>query len=250
MSGSVDVAGSPSARRECKACGNHIGNVSKIRDLENEVRFLTEKATAAGTCRNPLPSRFPSPIQVLIRSETADKLADYEEELRALKTTNPSQNNRTDSPVDPTLLSPDGATDPTSFLSSRPDISRQTSSSTIGRFSFLSTRKPLPAPPTSSSQPSTLADLQSALAKEVAAREQAEAKVAALSVEIEDLSVTLFEQANEMVATERRARARLEERVSVLEVRDREKNGRLERIERAQERLERVRALLDHKPDD
>lgn len=74
--------------------------------------------------------------------------------------------------------------------------------------------------------------------------------MAALSVEIEDLSVTLFEQANEMVATERRARARLEERVSVLEVRDREKNGRLERIERAQERLERVRGLLDHKPDD
>lgn len=47
-----------------------------------------------------------------------------------------------------------------------------------------------------------------------------------------------------MVATERRARATLEERVKVLEIRDREKTGRLERIEQAQERLERVRALL------
>jgi len=62
---------------------------------------------------------------------------------------------------------------------------------------------------------------------------------------MEELSVTLFEQANEMVRSERVARARLEERVKVLESRDREKSGRLERIEKAQERLERVRALLE-----
>lgn len=61
---------------------------------------------------------------------------------------------------------------------------------------------------------------------------------------MEELSVSLFEQANEMVATERRARAKLEERVGILERRDAEKRKRLERLEGAMERIDRVRALL------
>ena len=61
---------------------------------------------------------------------------------------------------------------------------------------------------------------------------------------MEDLSATLFQQANEMVATERRARAKLEERVEVLEKRDTEKRQRLERLERALMRIERVKGLL------
>ena len=47
-----------------------------------------------------------------------------------------------------------------------------------------------------------------------------------------------------MVATERRARAKLEERVSVLERRDEEKRRRLERLEKAIERVERVRGIV------
>lgn len=47
-----------------------------------------------------------------------------------------------------------------------------------------------------------------------------------------------------MVAQERRARAKLEERVAVLERRDVEKRKRLERLEKAMERVERVRALV------
>lgn len=62
---------------------------------------------------------------------------------------------------------------------------------------------------------------------------------------MEELSVSLFEQANEMVASERRARAKLEERVGELERRDVEKRKRLEILERGVGRIERVRVLLE-----
>ena len=47
-----------------------------------------------------------------------------------------------------------------------------------------------------------------------------------------------------MVAQERKARARLEQRIQVLEERDGEKRGRLERLEKAVGRIERVRGML------
>ena len=62
---------------------------------------------------------------------------------------------------------------------------------------------------------------------------------------MEELSAQLFEQANEMVATERKARAKLEERIEILERRDVEKRKRLERLEGAMQRIERVRGLLN-----
>lgn len=55
----------------------------------------------------------------------------------------------------------------------------------------------------------------------------------------------LFSQANEMVAQERKARARLEERVAVLERRDIEKRTRLERLEKAIARVDRLKALVN-----
>jgi len=54
----------------------------------------------------------------------------------------------------------------------------------------------------------------------------------------------LFAQANEMVAAERKARAKLEERVVILERRDGEKRVRLERLEKALRRIERVKGVL------
>lgn len=72
----------------------------------------------------------------------------------------------------------------------------------------------------------------------------AEGKVSQMNQEVEDLSVQLFQQANEMVASERKARAKLEERVEMLEKRDVEKRKRLERLESALNRIERVRGLL------
>ena len=62
--------------------------------------------------------------------------------------------------------------------------------------------------------------------------------------EMEELSAQLFSEANEMVATERKARAKLEERVLVLEKRDGEKRSRLEVLEKQLNRIERVRELL------
>ena len=58
------------------------------------------------------------------------------------------------------------------------------------------------------------------------------------------MSAALFEQANEMVAEERRARAKLEQRVDELERRDMEKRRRLDKLEGAMNRIERVRLLL------
>ena len=58
------------------------------------------------------------------------------------------------------------------------------------------------------------------------------------------MTVELFERANEMVATERRERAKLEARIEVLEKRDVEKRKRLEKLEGALTRIERVRGLL------
>lgn len=48
-----------------------------------------------------------------------------------------------------------------------------------------------------------------------------------------------------MVAVERKARFRLEERVKVLESREKEKRSRLEELEHRMARIERVRGLLN-----
>ena len=79
-----------------------------------------------------------------------------------------------------------------------------------------------------------------------------------MSAEIEELTGSLFSQANEMVADERREGARLRERIRFLEERDvkfamkvqrieerdRERKKRLEKLERAMGRIERARELL------
>ncbi|KAK4204296.1 hypothetical protein QBC40DRAFT_273179 [Triangularia verruculosa] len=88
-------------------------------------------------------------------------------------------------------------------------------------------------------------DLLSALNKEQARRMEVESRLSQTSKEVEELSVSLFEQANEMVASERRARAELEKRVVILEKRDVEKKKRLEVLERGVERIGRVRGVLE-----
>lgn len=83
-----------------------------------------------------------------------------------------------------------------------------------------------------------------ALTREQTLRIEAEGRLNETSKEVEELSVSLFEQANEMVANERRVRAKLEERVEMLEQRDRDKKARLDKLEGAVGRIERVRRLL------
>ena len=112
--------------------------------------------------------------------------------------------------------------------------------------SFLTSRKSTPNLKAVQSAPSTPStnDLVEALTREQNLRQAAEGKLDEASGELEELSAQLFMQANEMVATERKARAKLEERVEVLERRDNEKRKRLERLESAVQRIERVRGLL------
>jgi chromosome segregation ATPase len=86
--------------------------------------------------------------------------------------------------------------------------------------------------------------LLSALSREQALRQEAEARMNDASREVEELSASLFEQANEMVATERRARAKLEARLGELERREADKRKRLDRLERTVGRIERVRSVL------
>lgn len=126
----------------------------------------------------------------------------------------------------------------------------------LSRFgSFMHSRKTSTLAPTPISRER---ELEAQLAQSQAQRLAAEAKVDQMSTEIEELTGSLFSQANEMVAEERREAARLRERIRFLEERDgkfamklqrveerdRERKKRLERLERAFARLERVKSLL------
>lgn len=111
----------------------------------------------------------------------------------------------------------------------------------------LSSGRTLSYDPAADGPPPSTDDLLDALTREQQMRVEAERQLDASSKEVEELSVTLFTQANEMVATERREKARLEERVGELERREGEKKRRLERLESAVGRIERVRDLLGEK---
>ncbi|KAI1390979.1 uncharacterized protein F4822DRAFT_395033 [Hypoxylon trugodes] len=214
----------------------------QIEDLQAQVRLLNQKAAAA-----------------------VDRWADYEDELsrlRAASTTSVATSNG--SPRSSFL--PSGAAARISQLlsprKSAPNLAAQartrgsvSSNSSTPRVPYAGGQgNGHPRPNTSdvgsnrghSPTPST-DDLLEALSREKELRAAAEGKLNDTSKEVEELSATLFEQANEMVASERRARAKLEERVSVLERRDVEKRDRLERLEGAMGRLERVRTLLEGK---
>ena len=105
----------------------------------------------------------------------------------------------------------------------------------------LPAHAPAPAPATP-----TTSDLQAALTREQALREHVQGQLSQTEGELEELSASVFQEANEMVAVERRAKVKLEQRVEVLERRDLEKRKRLERLEGALQRIERVRGLLGH----
>ena len=82
------------------------------------------------------------------------------------------------------------------------------------------------------------------MTREQALREHLQDQLSQTEGELEDLSASVFQEANEMVAFERRAKVKLEERVGLLERRDAEKRKRVERLDEALQRIERVRGLL------
>ncbi|KAG9250876.1 ribosomal protein L32 [Emericellopsis atlantica] len=187
---------------------------ARIADLEAQVRHLNQKAAAA-----------------------VDRWAGYEEELQRLR----AQGEEGSPPPPPPPKNEAGENKRTSggILASGTNrlsllLSRHKSSPNLKIDAAAVAR-----PPGFETE-----RLLHALKREISLRKEAEGKVAATSREVEELSVSLFEQANEMVAEERRARAKLEERVSELERRDKEKTRRFEKLEGAMAQIERVRALL------
>ncbi|KAG6115719.1 hypothetical protein E4U13_002502 [Claviceps humidiphila] len=181
-------------------------------------------------------------------ASTVSRWADYEAELQKLRSTAPPPPTSQQRPS-----TPRHQTDPptTTQQSSPPSILQQgtsrISSLLYPRKSTPNLRRvDMPPPPLPASPGGTSTeDLMEALSREQTLRREAEGRLSATSKEVEELSVSLFEQANEMVADERRARARLEERVGELERRDKEKKKRLERLEGAMGRIEKARHLLE-----
>ncbi|TVY93259.1 hypothetical protein LAWI1_G001212, partial [Lachnellula willkommii] len=185
---------------QCPHCGYDLENHSaialdaqnQIDDLQAQVRLLNQKATAA-----------------------VDKWADYEDEIQALRAQAQQQTQAQAQPSSP--KSEQRSDSPSRFSGYLPVQNRLSS--------FLSSRKSTPnlvqaqaqqQPPPSPSA----TELVAALTREQALRQAAEGKLDQASGELEELSAQLFQQANEMVATERKARAKLEERVEMLEQRD------------------------------
>lgn len=154
----------------------------------------------------------------------------------------------------PIPISPD-APSQTSQQAHHSRLSTLTSLLSYRRGSATPTSAPAPATPTAPTNPppqqlspassDNTSELQDALTREQSLRKAAETQLTQASSELEELTVQLFSQANEMVAQERKARAKLEERVAVLERRDIEKRSRLERLEKAMARVERLRALVN-----
>jgi uncharacterized protein involved in exopolysaccharide biosynthesis len=71
--------------------------------------------------------------------------------------------------------------------------------------------------------------------------------VAAVNQELEELTQSLFEEANAMVRTEKEKVARLEAKLQVLEAREEDKRRRLAELEKAIGRITRVRSVLENK---
>ena len=222
---------------------------------------MTSAATPSSYC----------PLLILYSSLTthahriAGKLADYEEELHRLRSAQqayhtprsssslPPSSSHRDKPPSPTQVSPDARSQNSQISHGR--LSTLTSLLPYRRGSATPSNAPAPATPPASSSPlpqqtspansDNTADLQDALNREQGLRKAAESQLCQANTELEELTVQLFSQANEMVAQERKARAKLEERIAVLERRDVEKRNRLERLEKAMQRVERLRVLVN-----
>ncbi|KAM3511098.1 hypothetical protein MY11210_005272 [Beauveria gryllotalpidicola] len=238
---SLSIKGSAADSSHCPSCGSDVplppppedlaAAQARIAELEGEVRALNDKAAMA-----------------------VNRWAEYEVELARLRSS-PPRRGPTSAAQSPTTRS-----SPSSYLQQSTErisallYSRKPSTSNLRggqQPPTLQTTMPggggdslLATPTTPTAAQHMTEDLLEALTREQGLRQEAEGRLSATSKEMEELSVALFEQANEMVADERRARAKLEERVGELEKRDVEKKRRLDRLESAINRIERVKSLL------
>ncbi|EMF15526.1 uncharacterized protein SEPMUDRAFT_147389 [Sphaerulina musiva SO2202] len=216
-------------------------NWKRIEELEEENGLLAQKATAASL-----------------------RFIDYENELRVLRETlrlQQLQHQRQGSASSSRSDDPPHSAPPAAPPLDRPGLSR------FG--SFMRKASGASLAPSDTSHESRQHELEATLIKEQTARIAAETKVKEVNSEVEELSASLFQQANDMVAAERRENAglrdkikaleeenggadealkkeneRLRQKVATLEQRDAERKRRLEKLEAAQRRIDRVRTML------
>ncbi|KAI5302968.1 hypothetical protein KEM56_000168 [Ascosphaera pollenicola] len=134
------------------------------------------------------------------------------------------------------------------YLSPSPPQSQRASSPSRFKSFFRSRDSQRPSNASTSSIASD-PSLQEALSRETQLRKEVERMLEKTNDEIEDITVELFSRANEMVAKERRDVAKLKEKIEMLEKRDLQKGARLERLERAVTRCDRVRSLIGDRRD-
>ena len=234
----------------------------RIKELEAQVQVLKLQNTGSGES-NPL---FFPVYNYIDSGWTVEKLAEYDEEVRRLRsqasayTPRTSRSSRSSDDMDKSL-SPTQLPAPNGPVQPQPQQqqSRFTALTSFFPYGRRPSATPTPPPPPASAPPQTQShvipphpgpdpeetiQLQNALSREQNLRKAAENQLSQAATELEDLTAQLFSQANEMVAQERKARARLEERVAVLERRDVEKRTRLDRLEKAMQRVERLRAMV------
>ncbi|KAJ5558569.1 GDPGTP exchange factor Sec2p [Penicillium sp. DV-2018c] len=272
------------AEKQCPMCWGEgftqdsSGAQNRIQELEGQVQALTARASATATIcstvarqyrthgdTSPSLSPSPSPDTRTNHDRKASKLSEYEEELRRLRSSQPQT--AYDTPRSSSSL----GGPPSQPAQSRPTSSESQPQTYHSRLTNLASLLPyrrgsaapppapmapdIPTTPVGATHPTATHtspassdhhELQDALMREQDLRKAAETQLSQASTELEELTVQLFSQANEMVAEERRARAKLEERVAVLERRDLEKRKRLEKLENAIARVERLRALVNH----
>ena len=176
-----------------------------------------------------------------------DKAADLEDDLRAI---------RADSPAPSLTATTSGST---LHPSPSPEPPFANTQSRLGNFiashrpSIFGTRTPNTTTPSKGTTPlrtptpNSNLPVEEQLQMERSAREQAEEKVASMTLELEELSQSLFEEANAMVRSEREKCARLESRLQLMESREEDKRRRLTELEKAIGRITRVRSLLENK---
>ena len=235
----------------------------RIAELESQVRLLNQKAAAAVDRWADFEDEI-----IRLRNEAAERrqadvaLGHYNNTLPQQSVEN---HQRTHASSSLSLSLTSGlAVGPATAASARPSTSSGIPSTIHTPLpspsrpsflsSFLSPRRPSAphrhdtAPEllhiATASPPLTTTSLTAALAHESTLRQAAEAKLASTTQELEDLSAALFEQANEMVADERRANARLLERMERLEKREREKKTRLDLLEVAVGRMAVARKMV------
>jgi len=212
-----------------------------INTLESQVQELSQKLALSG---NSPPPKQKQEKETNARDKV-DKVADLEDELHAVRTSTPS---RSSSSLSLTNTLPPPSTTPEPHFPSTQSRLAGFISSRRALWSRSST--PTRAPPPRTSTPNPNLPLEEQLALERAAREAAEEKVVSVNQELEELTQSLFEEANAMVRTEKERVARLEAKLQILETREEDKRRRLTELEKAIGRITRVRSVLENKSPD